>query len=199
MKKVGRRYLFGHLSNCRCRAQCFCPSLTSLTPKYTMLPTGDLRGNVQRVIDHLKLVSYHLPVSSRSLKAGETTSLLPILHYTLLDFSPHVASFVSSHGYDLYGRDDATFTTAVFRLATLHLGIQPGLQAQQFLSRGFIGEQRAQALRSPFSGGVLWMQWVALAGGRDSVSSVRPSRSPANPPHFLPPSPPPSFFCSMFI
>lgn len=118
-----------------------------------MLPTGDLRGNVQRVIDHLKLVSYHLPVSSRSLKAGETTSLLPILHYTLLDFSPHVASFVSSHGYDLYGRDDATFTTAVFRLATLHLGIQPGLQAQQFLSRGFIGEQQAQALRSPFSGG----------------------------------------------
>ena len=105
-----------------------------------MLPTGDLRGNVQRVIDHLKLVSYHLPVSSRSLKAGEPTSLLPILHYCLLDFSPHVASFVSSHGYDLYGRDDATFTTAVFRLATLHLGIQPGLQAQQFLSRGFIGE-----------------------------------------------------------
>ena len=118
-----------------------------------MLPTGDLRGNVQRVIDHLKLVSYHLPVSSRSLKAGETTSLLPILHYTRLDFSPHVASFVSSHGYDLYGRDDATFTTAVFRLATLHLGIQPGLQAQQFLSRGFIGEQQAQPLRSPFSGG----------------------------------------------
>jgi hypothetical protein len=114
-----------------------CASLSRVT---SMLPTGDLRGNVQRVIDHLKLVSYHLPVSSRSLKAGEPTSLLPILHYCLLDFSPHVASFVSSHGYDLYGRDDATFTTAVFRLATLHLGIQPGLQAQQFLSRGFIGE-----------------------------------------------------------
>jgi len=105
----------------------------------TASATGDLAGNVRRLIDHLKSISYHRSVSARLLRAGDPTALLPILHYSLLDYSPYVASFISSHGYDLYGRDDASFTTAVFRLANLHLGIQPGIQAQQFLSRGFVG------------------------------------------------------------
>ena len=105
-----------------------------------MASLGDIQGNVQRVVDHLGQISYHREVSARLLRSGDPTALLPILHFALLDYSPHVAAFVSSHGFDLYGRDDASFTTAVFRCATLHLGLRPGIQAQQFLSRGFVGE-----------------------------------------------------------
>ena len=100
---------------------------------------GDLQGNVQRVVDHLGQIAYHREVSARLLRGGERSTLLPILHYALLDYSPHVAALVSARGFDLYGRDDASFTLAVFRLATLHLGLKPGLQAQQFLAMGFVG------------------------------------------------------------
>ena len=100
---------------------------------------GDLQGNVQRVVDHLHAISYHRSVSARRLKLGDPSVLLPVLHFALLDYSPHVAAFVSSSGYDLYGRDDASFTLAVFRFAVLHLGLKPGLQAQQFLAMGFVG------------------------------------------------------------
>ena len=41
---------------------------------------GDLQGNVQRVVDHLGLISYHREVSARLLRAGEPATLLPILH-----------------------------------------------------------------------------------------------------------------------
>ncbi len=100
---------------------------------------GDLAANCQRVVDALHQVSYHRAVSARLLKSGDPTVLLPILHFALLDFSPHVAAFVSAQGFDLYGRDDSSFTAAVFRLAALHLGLRPAIQAQQFLARGFVG------------------------------------------------------------
>ncbi len=66
--------------------------------------------------------------------------LLPILHYVLLDYSPHVAAYVHSLGFRLYAQDDARFTDAVFRLAALHLGLKPQLNARMFLANGFVGE-----------------------------------------------------------
>jgi centrosomal protein CEP44 len=102
--------------------------------------TGDVLMTVQRLVDALHALSYHRTVSARRLTSGDPTELLPILHFALLDFSPHVAAFVSARGFVLYAKDDAAFTDAVFRLAQLHLSLHPALQARQFLSRGFIGE-----------------------------------------------------------
>lgn len=98
--------------------------------------------NVQRLVDQLRTVSYHRAVSARALRQGEATELLPILHFALLDFSPHVASFTASHCGSLFAKDDASFTDAVFRLASHHLGVSAGLQPRQFLARGFTGARR---------------------------------------------------------
>ena len=103
------------------------------------MSTGDVAMNAQRLVDHLHQIRYHNPVSARRLKLGDPAMLLPILHFALLTFSPHVAAFVSERGFMLYAKDDASFTDAVFRLSALHLGVQCGLQSRQFLSRGFVG------------------------------------------------------------
>ena len=95
--------------------------------------------NAQRLVDHLHAIRYHNPVSARRLRLGDPTLLLPILHFALLTYSPHVAAHVAARGFMLYAKDDASFTDAVFRLAAQHLGVHSGLQARQFLSRGFVG------------------------------------------------------------
>ena len=103
------------------------------------MSTGDVAMNAQRLVDHLHQIRYHNPVSARRLKLGDPALLLPILHFALLTFSPHVAARVAEKGFLLYAKDDASFAEAVFRLAAQHLGVHPGLQARQFLSRGFVG------------------------------------------------------------
>jgi hypothetical protein len=109
--------------------------------------TGDVHGAVQRVVDVLHAHSYPRAVSSRRLREGDPTVLLPILHFLLLDSSAHVAAFVTSRGFLLHALDDASFTDAVFRLAREHLGVRQSLQARQFLARGFVGAARRGAAR----------------------------------------------------
>jgi centrosomal protein CEP44 len=103
------------------------------------MSTGDVNKNVQRTVDHLTLVNYPRAVSARRLAIGDPTEILPILHHVLLDFSPFVAAFVATAGFTLFSKDDASFTDDVFRLATKHFGLNPGLQARHFLSQGFVG------------------------------------------------------------
>lgn len=73
------------------------------------------------------------------LREGDPTILLQVLHYVLLDYSPHVAGYVHAKVGSLYAKDDASFTDACFRLSLLHLGLLPQLNARQFLSSGFVG------------------------------------------------------------
>lgn len=101
--------------------------------------TGSVDMNARRLVDHLHAIAYHRAVSARRLREGDVTELLPVLHFVLLDYSPHVAAFVAAKGFALYAQDDASFVDAVFRLSGLHLGLRPSLQARQFLARGFAG------------------------------------------------------------
>ena len=95
--------------------------------------------NVRRFVDHLHAIAYHRPVSARRLREGDATELLPVLHFVLLDYSPHVAAFVAAKGFALYAQDDASFIDAVFRFAAQHLGVRAALQPRQCLARGFAG------------------------------------------------------------
>lgn len=51
-----------------------------------------------------------------------------------------MAGFIHNKGYRLFAKDDAQFIDAVFRLALLHMDIQPHINARMFLSTGFIGK-----------------------------------------------------------
>lgn len=101
------------------------------------MSTGNLTGNVARLADNLRAVRYPLPVTARALREGEASTLLPILHFVLLEYSTYVAAFLHERGIRLFGKDDRSFADEVFRLATMHWRLHPHITAAQFLSRGF--------------------------------------------------------------
>jgi hypothetical protein len=68
------------------------PLLPAAAPR--PMATGDLAGNVSRLVDHLRAIHYPAPVSARGLREGDAGTLLPILRYALQDYSKHVAAFL---------------------------------------------------------------------------------------------------------
>ncbi|DAZ93159.1 TPA: hypothetical protein N0F65_005509 [Lagenidium giganteum] len=94
---------------------------------------GDLHNAVGRLRAQLKRIRYpHVPAAIEDLARNDT--LLRILHFTFLDYSRHLAQFVSSKGYDLYGATDARFVASLFRLLRDEFRLFPSLTSAQFLS-----------------------------------------------------------------
>jgi Centrosomal spindle body, CEP44 len=56
--------------------------------------TGDLQGNINRLVDCLRGIAYPLPVPAKKLREGDTNVLLPMLNYCLLDYSRHVSAML---------------------------------------------------------------------------------------------------------
>ena len=82
--------------------------------------TGNLDANVGRLSDALRAAS--LPLSSfpapRALRAADPAALLPLLHWALLDMSPHVARLARERlSYSLFAADDLRFARGVLELA----------------------------------------------------------------------------------
>ena len=101
------------------------------------MSTGNLTGNVSRLIDCLRSARFPINVSTKELREANPRTILPILHFSLLDLSPHVASFVREKGFNMFALNDAKFTEAVFRLASMHMGLKPHMTVTQFLSDGY--------------------------------------------------------------
>ncbi len=137
------------------------------------MASGDVLNNVQRVLDHLHSIRFPRAVSARRLALGDPAELLPLLHFALLDFSPHVAAFVAARGFVLYAKDDAAFANAVFRLASLHLGVAPRLKYGQFLARGFVGE-RTRAARGSNGGAGAGARARTQAQSAARLNAARP-------------------------
>ena len=99
--------------------------------------TGNLDANVGRLTVVLRSSRFPYVISKKLLREADPRTILPILHFSLLDLSPHVASFVRERGFQIFALNDAKFTEAAFRLATMHLGIKPHMTVTQFLSEGY--------------------------------------------------------------
>lgn len=41
---------------------------------------------------------------------------LPIIHHSLLEFSPQVAAFISENGFDLFAKNDYRFMESAYKL-----------------------------------------------------------------------------------
>lgn len=97
---------------------------------------SDLQGFSRAVSARCSNMGFPRRISASKLQSGDPATLLPILHYSLLNFSSHVAEAVKLDPYaDV---DDATFTEAVFRTAIQVASMRPALNARQFLSAGFV-------------------------------------------------------------
>ena len=101
------------------------------------MSTGNLNANVGRLAEVLRTSRFPFTISRKLLREADPRTILPILHFSLLDLSPHVASFVRERGFQIFALNDAKFTEAAFRLATMHLGVKPHMTVTQFLSDGY--------------------------------------------------------------
>jgi len=100
--------------------------------------TGDLPGNVEKL--KLELGKIKFPAkrfNEKLIREGDPAGLLPILHYSLLNFSKPLAQKVVQEGYELNGKTDLRFLEAVWKLLRIMLGYRPSLTVSQFLSQGF--------------------------------------------------------------
>jgi hypothetical protein len=100
--------------------------------------TGDLDANVGRLSDALRAAS--LPLSSlpapRALRAADPAALLPLLHWALLDMSPHVARLARERlSFSLFAADDLRFARGALELARgPPLRVEARLAAAQLLA-----------------------------------------------------------------
>lgn len=72
-----------------------------------------------------------------SASKGDPTSILPILHYVLLSFSPLLATHFAAKGYELYGKKDSRFLESVYSLLLKEFTYRPVLNRHQFFTTGF--------------------------------------------------------------
>jgi hypothetical protein len=68
---------------------------------------------------------------------GETSELLPMLHFVLLDCSKLVARYLSNCGYELYAKNDMRFVDGLFKVARSIFNYNPKITPAQFLHQGF--------------------------------------------------------------
>jgi hypothetical protein len=59
------------------------------------MSVGNLDGNIKRLVDHLYGIDYPIPVSASKLRAGDPSTLLQMIHYAFLDYSPFLARFIA--------------------------------------------------------------------------------------------------------
>ena len=96
------------------------------------MSTGDIRGNLSRLLRALSSVRYPLPKNTTATTAnnnstslsqsqslfeeallrGDPAAYLPLLHYVLLSFSKHVASLIIDNGYELTAKTDYRYVGA---------------------------------------------------------------------------------------
>lgn len=73
-----------------------------------------------------------------SICAGEPSALLPIFHHVLLAWSPLLARWLATHGYELTAKKDSRFMEAVYRLLLREFRYKPALNRTQFFTTGFV-------------------------------------------------------------
>jgi len=97
------------------------------------MATGALEANVGRLRDAMRAARCPHRLSPAQLRAADARALLPVLHFALLELSPHVAARAGA----LHGLDDARFAEAALRVAARELGLRPRMGALHLLSPGF--------------------------------------------------------------
>ncbi|GIL72177.1 hypothetical protein Vretimale_340 [Volvox reticuliferus] len=101
------------------------------------MSTGDLNGNLQRLLRELRAIKYPADVDEVGLRLGDPVALLPLFNFTLLKFSRHVARFIVQHGFELAGKTDQRFVESCFKLFRDVLNVRTVLTPAQFFEHGY--------------------------------------------------------------
>ena len=99
--------------------------------------TGDIKGNTESLIRNLKTINYPSQTSYKILTSGNPGIYLPIIHYSLFNYSPVVAKFLSDKHYDMFAKNDLDFINTAFHCLITLFNYKPELSTEQFFSNKF--------------------------------------------------------------
>ena len=99
--------------------------------------TGDIKGNTESLIRNLKTINYPSQTSYKILTSGNPGIYLPIIHYSLFNYSPVVAKFLSDKHYDMFAKNDLDFINTAFHCLITLFDYKPELNTEQFFSNKF--------------------------------------------------------------
>ncbi|KFO94419.1 Centrosomal protein of 44 kDa [Buceros rhinoceros silvestris] len=101
------------------------------------MATGDLKGNLRKIEQGLRLLNYPRDVDYTLLVKGDPAAFLPIISYCFTSFSTYIAELLVKCDVELTAKSDLRFIEAIFKLLRDVFQYKPILTKQQFLQFGF--------------------------------------------------------------
>ncbi|XP_048365548.1 centrosomal protein of 44 kDa [Sphaerodactylus townsendi] len=101
------------------------------------MATGDLKGNLRRIEQGLRLLNYSKDVDYNGLAKGDPAAFLPIISYCFTSFSAHIMELLVELDVELMAKNDLRFIESIYKLLRDHFQYKPVLTKQQFLQYGF--------------------------------------------------------------
>ncbi|KAJ6668650.1 hypothetical protein lerEdw1_012132 [Lerista edwardsae] len=101
------------------------------------MATGDLKGNLRKIEQGLRLLNYPRDVDYPGLAKGNPSAFLPIINYCFTSFSTYVTELLVESDVELMGKNDLRFIDAIYKLLRDQFHYKPVVSKQQFLQYGF--------------------------------------------------------------
>lgn len=99
---------------------------------------GDIRANYEQLKIECRQIKYLNPLEQGQITDGIPIAFLPIIHHTLLLYSPLVATFISERGFELQAKSDFKFIQNTYKILLDYFGgYKPQITVQQFFTKGF--------------------------------------------------------------
>ncbi|KFU96845.1 PREDICTED: centrosomal protein of 44 kDa, partial [Pterocles gutturalis] len=101
------------------------------------MATGDLKGNLRKIEQGLRLLNYPKDVDYTVLVKGDPAAFLPIISYCFTSFSTYITELLVKWDVELTAKSDLRFIEAIYKLLRDQFQYKPVLTKQQFLQFGF--------------------------------------------------------------
>uniref|UniRef100_A0ABM5GIQ4 Centrosomal protein of 44 kDa n=1 Tax=Pogona vitticeps TaxID=103695 RepID=A0ABM5GIQ4_9SAUR len=101
------------------------------------MATGDLKGNLRKIEQGLRLLNYPRDVDYTGLAKGDPSVFLPIISYCFTSFSTYITELLVESDVELTAKNDLRFLEAVYKVLRDQFHYKPVLSKHQFLQYGF--------------------------------------------------------------
>ncbi|XP_052795755.1 uncharacterized protein LOC128228472 [Mya arenaria] len=102
------------------------------------MATGDLLNNIRKMRKKLKDMKYMEDINISGISEGTATAYLPLYHFAFTSYCPAVAELILSKDIELFGKTDARFMEAAYKVLRDIFSYKPPLTKEQFFGKGFI-------------------------------------------------------------
>ena len=104
-----------------------------------MFNHGDINASLSKLKIELKQIKYPDldEFNYKSAAEGDPRAFLPILHYSILNYSNIVGKYFLDNGYELFSKSDKDFIEILFRAMINLFNFKVKLNSQQFFKLGF--------------------------------------------------------------